>query len=654
MYTPDAPSLPSAAPLTAVAAARWRAARTAWRLDSRWLALVPLAVTVLATATEPDDSGVCNVQGICHTAGGESLAVWTLLAEILLLLLKPRIRPLIPPVALAVLWYAPQGLVEPLTRWSTVLAHVLLTAVLVGAELGRRRARQQLDELMNPPAPFPWTAVGAPPPMPPDGPPVGRRLLGVLLLAAALAVPLFGLWEQHRWEEAEQRSVRVTGVAAETDQDGLLSVRYQPPGGGDRRTARLDLWWAAVPQPGQYVPLLVDGDSVRAEGETYDLDGDLGLGAMIALPALLLLGSAFVHDARRTRPSFEGAAPALAVRLRADGRGGLLVLPVDGPPGARPLWRLLERDRYYWAHEGVPDDPEPAWIVEHPDLEGDDVDYPDHSDHSEGEEEAAADRARPDRIVPAVLYRGPDGLDPQLLFRPALLPGDPSWLAAVAAPAARAPRLRRALRTRRERDREREDTVAAISARTVADAPAPGAQPLPALRWELPLPVRALAGPLAAVALAALAVLLGGDGLWKGMLRPLWLGTVAVGAFAQACSWQLVADREGLRVATALRVRSYEWRQIGGAAVHKGALTVQLRSGEDLTANIRLMAALAGHLGERYDAVRLARTVAVAANRPDLRPVETLPEGLGRPQNLLNRLALTGYAVFTVAHYLAG
>ncbi|MFI6153599.1 hypothetical protein ACIBCA_12965 [Kitasatospora sp. NPDC051170] len=647
MYTPDAPSLPSAAPLTAVAAARWRAARTAWRLDSRWLALVPLAVTVLATATEPDDSGVCNVQGICHTAGGESLAVWTLLAEILLLLFKPRIRPLIPPVALAVLWYAPQGLVEPLTRWSMVLAHVLLTAVLVGAELGRRRARQQLDEIMNPPAPFPWTAAGPPPDIRRDGPPVGRRVLGGLLLAGALAVPLFGLWEQHRWEESEQRSVRVTGVAGETDRDGALPVHYQPPGGGDRRTAKVDLWWATVPRPGQYVPLLVDGDDVRAEGEAYDLDDDLSLGAMIALPALLLLGSAFAHDARRTRPSFEGAAPALAVRLRADGRGGLLVLPVDGPPEEPPVWRLLERDRHYWAHEGVPDDPEPAWISEHPDIEGDEADYPERPADPDPDE-------APDRTVPAVLYRGPDGLDPQLLLRPALSQGDPSWLVSAVAPTARAPRLRRAPRTRRERDREREETVAAISARTVADAPAPGARPLPALRWELPLPVRALGGPLAAVALAVLAVLLGGDGLWDGLLRPLWLGTVAVAAFARACSWQLVADSEGLRMATALRVRRFEWRRIGGAAVHKGTLTVQLRSGEDLTVNTRLMAALAGHFGERYDAVRLARTVAVAANRPDLRPAEALPEDLGRPQNLLNRLALTGYAVFTVAHYLVG
>ncbi|MFJ9697684.1 hypothetical protein [Kitasatospora sp. NPDC101183] len=646
MYSPDAPSLPSAAPFTASSADRWRAARTAWRLDSRWLALVPVGVLILAASLEPDTPGVCNEQGLCHEGWGETLAIWTVLAETVLLLLKPRVRALVPPVALALLWYAPNGLVHPLARWSTVLVHVLLTALLAAAELGRRRARQQLDEIMNPPVDFPWTAAGPPWPLnPPGPPPVGRRLLGGLLLAGAVALPLYGLWEQHQWDAVGERSVRVTGTAGESDAEGVLTVRYQPPGGGDTRTAKLDLWWADRPQPGQGVPLLLDGEHVRAEGEEYDLSEQLAFGGLLALPALVLLGSALVHDTRRHRPAFEGAAPALAVRLRADSRGGLLVLPVDAPPTARPLWRLAERDRFYWAHEGLPDDPEPRWVLEHPDIEGDETDYPEEPEPSPAAAPTASDT---DRTVPAVLYRGPDGIDPQLLLRPALVQGDPLWVASVVAPVARAPRVERAVRKRRER----EESVARISARTVAAAPAPGAEPLPALRWELPLPVRVLGGPLAAAAVAALSVLLGGDGLWEGLLRPLWLGTMVVAACARACSWQLVADRDGLRVATSLRVRRYQWRQVGAAAVHKGSLTVRLRTGDDLTVNTRLMAALAGHFGERFDAVRLARTVAVAAHRPDLRPAEALPDRLGRPQNLVNKLVLGAYAVFTVAHYL--
>lgn len=82
--TPDAPPLPSAAPLTAAAATRWRAARTAWRLDGRWPALLPAAFVILATAVEPTP-GDCNVQGVCRDTWGSSLAAWSVLAEVVLL-----------------------------------------------------------------------------------------------------------------------------------------------------------------------------------------------------------------------------------------------------------------------------------------------------------------------------------------------------------------------------------------------------------------------------------------------------------------------------------------------------------------------------------------------------------------------------------------
>ncbi|KJS54636.1 hypothetical protein [Streptomyces rubellomurinus] len=679
MYTPDAPSLPSAAPLTAAAAARWRAARTAWRLDSRWLAVVPLGFLILAAAVEPDTGGVCNAQGICRDSWGESLAIWTVLAETVLLLARPRIRPLVPIAALALFWYVPNGLVTPVARWSAVLLHVLLAAVLIGADLGRRKARQQLDELMAPPVAFPWTAAGAPSPVRPDGVPVGRRVLGCLLLVVAATLPLYGLWEQQRQEERDAAAVRVTGTAGEFDQDGLLTVHYQAPSARDvlkaapagsptGPTATLDVWWAERPKPGQSIPLLLDGDQVRAEGDDYDPSGQLVFGGLIALPGLLLLGSALAHDARRRRPGFVGAAPALAVRVRADARGDLLVLPVDGPPDGPALWRLKEWERYYWARDGHPDLPEhpgPGWLPEHPDLEGNEEDYPEpvlRQDPDEDEEEygelveratpeqAAAWSARAARSVPAVLYRGPDGPDQQLLFRPALLDGDPHWVAAVVAPAARSPRLTR----QGEHYRERELAVRALSARTLADAPAagPDTERLPALRWELPLPVRALTGPLAAVLIATAVVLLGDSGWWSGLVRPLWIGSMAVFLIGGAASWQLVADRDGLRVASAFRVRQIQWRQIGAAAVHRGRLTIRLHSGEEIAISTWLMAALAGHFGERYDPARLARTVALAAHRPDLRPAQARQDRLGSPQHLLNRLSVAGYAVFTVAHYL--
>ncbi|MFD4661183.1 hypothetical protein ACFWP2_36860 [Kitasatospora sp. NPDC058444] len=662
MFPSDAPPLPSAAPLTAAAAARWQAARTAWRLDGRLLALVPIGFVLLAGAVEPD-VGRCNVQNVCRETWGSSLAGWSVLAEIVLLATRAPVRVLVPPVVLALLWYLPQGLVTPLARWSAVLLHVLLTAVLLGAEAGRRRARRQLDELMAPPVHYPWTAAGAPSPVHRDGPPVLRRTLGALLLVVAAVFPVYGLWAQARADAAAERATRVTGTAGGSDRDGVLTVRFQPPGGGPERTAALDVRWQHRPRPGEPVPLLVDGDSVRAPGDDYDVSGQLSAGGLIALPGLVLLGSAAAAGARRDRPAFAGAAPALAVRVRADARGDLLVLPLDGPPDGPGLWRLVERDRYRWARHAAPDGEAPAWVPEHLGTGHEDADYPDPVlGHDEDEEEceelfdratpaeAAEWLARAGRSVPAVLYVGPDGPDRQLLVRPGLLDGDPHWVASVVAPAARPPRFGR----RSGRYRERELAVAALTAETVAAAPAagPDVEPLAARRWEMPLPLRAAAGPLAALLVAAVVVLRDDDGWWEGLLHPLWIGSTAILACAHTLSWQLVADRDGLRVATALRTRSYRWAEISAAAVHRNLLTIRLHGGREFSFLCGPAGRPAALLGGRYDPAAVARTVATAAHRPDLRPARALPDRLGGPQHLVNRLALTGYTVFTVAHYV--
>jgi hypothetical protein len=582
------------------------------------------------------------------------LAWWTVLAEIVLLIAKPRFRALVPPVALAVLWYAPGGLVSPLARWSAVLMNLLLAAVLIGAELGRRRARQQLDELAAPPVPFPWTAAGAPSPVHPEPEGPGRRVLGGLLLLVALALPLYGLWAQAGQRAADRQATGVFGTAGSTDRDGVLTVRFQPPGGGPERTAALDVQWQRQPQPGEPVTLLVNGDSVRAAGDDYDLSGQVAFGGLSALVGLLLLGSAAAANARRARPAFEGSAPALAVRVRTDARGDLLVLPLDGPPGRPALWRMVERDRYLWSPYGGPDGEGPAWVPEDMKTEGE-GEYPDPPSGGAGRygrptsAEAAARLVRARRSVPAVLYRGPDGPDRQLLVRPGLRDGDPRWVAAVVASVARAPRANR----KAEGRREEELAVAKLTARAVAAAPpaGPDARPVAARRWEIPLPLRVLPGPAMALLLGAAVVYLSGGGWWQGLLRPLWFGSSAILACGHALSWQIVADRDGLRVATALRVRHFRWQQITAAAVHRRRLIIRLRGGADLSVTGWLMSRLARHLGERYDPVELARVVATAAHRPDLRPKQVLPDRLGRPQRLVNTLSVAGFALFTVVHH---
>ncbi|MEV7023714.1 hypothetical protein, partial [Kitasatospora sp. NPDC093558] len=358
------------------------------------------------------------------------------------------------------------------------------------------------------------------------------------------------------------------------------------------------------------------------------------------------------------------------VRVRADSMGDLLVEPLDGPPGGPALWRLVEDDRYRWARHGAPDGVGPGWVSQHaqtPDMDGDFL-YPDyaldvHDDEEEEEDEhdpdagtplppaeAAARLAHAERTVEAVLYQGPDGPERQLLVRPGLLEHDPQWLAAVVAPDPRDPRVGRS----RQRYRNRDLAVSALTAETVAAAPDPGrdAEPMTARRWEMPFALRAAAGPATAVLLAALVVLLDADGWWSGLVRPLWAGCAWILFCARPLSWQMVVDRDGLRVATTLRSRTYRWQEINAAAVHRNALTIQLRSGEDVTVASRPAAWLAGHFGDRCDPREVARAVATAAHRPDLRPSTRLPDRLGSPQHVLNRIALLGFAAFTVVHYL--
>lgn len=516
---------------------------------------------------------------------------------------------------------------------------------------------------MAPPVPFPWTAAGAPSPVHPDGPPVLRRALGGLLLAAALAFPLYGLWGQARQQASAERADQVTGTAGDTDQDGVLTVRFHPPGGGPERTARLDVWWARSPQPGEAVPLLVDGAAVRAAGDDYDLTGALTAGGLLALPGLLLLGSAATANARRSRPSFAGSAPALAVRVRADARGDLLVQPLDGPPDGPALWRLVERDRYRWARYGAPGGEGPAWVPEHLEIEDDDADHLDLEVSYDEEEEEPRGRLRP--ADPGAGRRLARPRRPERAGR--AVPGARRAGAAAPGPP-RTAGPRPALGGGRGRPRRPGPTAGpahrglpgAGTGRRRPDsgdggrrpAAGPDAEPVPARRWEMPLPLRAVAGPVPALLLAGLVVLLGRSGWWGGLVHPLLTGTVAILACGRTLSWQMVVDRDGLRMATALRTRTFRWQEINAAAVHRNLLTVQLRSGEEVTVGSRPAAWLAGHFGDRYDPVELARAVATAAHRPDLRPHRSLPDRLGGPQHLLNRLSLAGYALFTIVHHL--
>ncbi|MFE2917972.1 hypothetical protein [Kitasatospora indigofera] len=672
------PALPAAPPLTAAAASRWRAARTTWpperrRLDSRLLALVPVAFIVLASALEPVASA-CTPAQPCVQSWPSALATFSVFAEVILLLARPRGLALVPVAVAAGLWYLPGGLQNEVCRWTALAAHGFLAVVLIGAELGRRRARHQLDVLMGTPEPYPWTLARVPSPVPPPARRGGRRLLGRLLVAAGVLLALTGLVRQAQSDHRAEGAVRVPGTVLSVDgPSGTARIGYRLPAGEAARVEaatgdaerpaaarpdhefEADILWSPLPAVGDTVPLLVDGeDRAVIEGQPYDPTDLAFAGALPALLGLLLLGSAS-RWVRIRRGLGEPCAPALAVLVQPDGRGSLLVRPVDGDGTAegRPLWRLRAAESYAWSERRGWREDAPRDGDDEDDDEGDDEDGGDdgreeyeEGDGAEHEHAAAAGPAR--RPVPAVLYRGPDGPYAQLLVRPRMpMAGpEPDWLAVVC----REDVLTPGQGPRHRHHPQDGPAVPAAAGRTIAATPADG-PPLPPQRWEMPLPLRLAAGPLVALAMAVLVHLLGSRSWGTGLVHPLLAGIPLFLAAAGALTWQAAIDGRGVAVVSGMTRRFVPWDKVNAAAVYRHRLAVQLTDGRELRIGSRPASLLSRHLGGPYDPQAVATAIATAAHRPARRPGAALRERLVSPQLLVNRAALTGYIVFVIARF---
>ena len=666
MPSPDAlpPPLPAAPLLTSAAAARWRTVRTAGppagrrldsrRLDNRWLALVPVAFVVLANSLEPV-AGACTPEQPCLQSWWSALATVAVLAEIVLLLVRPRGLALVPVVVAALLWYLPGGLQNEVCRLAALLLHGLLAAVLIGAELGRRRGRQQLDALMGGPVPYPWTFAGLASPVPAPTRRLLRCILGWLLILAAVLGGLMALADQADSDERARVADRVQGSVLSVDRDvDTARIGYRLPDGPAQRSFEADILWAPLPKPGDAVPLLVHEDWVRVEGQPYDPTGPAQAAALAGLLGVLLLGSAATW-VRTRRGLREPGAPALAVLVHPDGKGDLLVRPVDAGPDDPPLWRLRTRERYSWDGERWTNGADPAQD-EHfeddrdddEDGDGDDAGGQDAAPGTLPPELAAAVLTEANRPVPALLYRGPDGPYSQLLVRPPMMMDGaaPAWYAVVCREQVRPPR-------RGDRHRhflQEQLAVPALAAQSV-EADGEYGPPLPAQRWGMPLALRLAAGPVVALVLGLLEYGLGGQSWSSGLLHPLLFGITVFLAVTGALSWQAAMDGHGVEVASALSSRRIPWERVNAAAVHRHRLAIQLTDGQEVRIAGRPGRMLSRHLGGPYDPQAVATAIATAANRPDRRPGQELRERLVSPQLLLNRAALTGYVVFVIARF---
>lgn len=664
MSTP--PPLPAAPPFTAAEADRWRAARVWRRLESRWLALVPLALCVLAMSAGALPT-TCTAPASCLTPWTETATGTLLLVEALVLLARPPRLFAVPVVAGALIWLMPDGLPDGTTRWTALLAHAVLALALFRADRGRAAARRMLDGLAGPPVPFPWTMSAEPRPVGVTVLPRTPHVLAALAVLAGLALAVTGAVRQHADDARAVHAEAVEGTVLSADGDGSTArVGYETPRTGLPRTAELDVWWDYTPRAGDGLRLLADDDGfVRLWGDPYDpASWYVSAGLCAGAGGVLALSAA--AGARRRRVFTGQGAPAMRVLVSLDGSGDVLVRPFDAPSG-RPLWRLLPSDTYRWwsAAEGGP-----AWAPAKGPVEYNRYRLPDDDGRPGGPDdwaddwaddgsvpaqpvpapaEAAAMLSHADRPAPALLYLGPDGPSAQLLVRPA--GPEPVWIAQVAGAYPAPPVWWR----RRQRFGGEDLAVPALAAEAIAGAEAEEGPvlPEPARLVGMPLPLRCTAGLLFAVPAAALVHLTADGGWYGGLVRP---AATCIGMFMAvvgALTWQAGFDRDGLVLVTALRVRRWTWSEVNAAAVHRQRFTVQLRNGRTAGAAAWPSAVLARHLGSDCDPAEVARTVSVLTGSPGRRPVERLSGGgAGRPQILLNRLSLAAVLVFAVGRFV--
>ncbi|GAA4833963.1 hypothetical protein [Kitasatospora terrestris] len=635
-----APPLPAAPPFTPAAAEQWRATRVWRRWETRWLALLPVAVALLAMVSDTSCPAPTACADVPRWPG--VLAASLLVAEFFVLLARPRNLWAVPAVTGALVWLVPDGLPNQLTSAVSLLAHGLLAAVLGRVELGRRRARARAEALMGPPLPYPWTAAGAAASPITVRTPWIRRALGALLLTATAVLAVLGAVDRNDTEAriAAATRVQATVVAAGPDD---LTVRFPLPGSRRPTSVQLDNQWDDTPKPGDPLVVLADEHGfVRIAGDTFDPSGWAAGATASGTLGILLLASA-ARSVRRRRALTEAGAPALAVQVTLDGHGSPSVHPVGEHSGAPALWRLQVRESCSWT---ATDDNGPAWL--HEDTRSEKSGYADEFEPY-GVDEAARILEQAAQPVPGLLYQGPDGTSAQVLvYRPPTPGAD--WVADIAD---ERPLPHRRLRRKPGR-LEQELAVPALAAKTLAAVPdLPDAPRDPARVFGMPAAFRMAAGPLTAALLAGLVVLSSPDTFTGGVLRPLFFGTAAFIWTVSALGWQIAVDHDGVSTTGALRHQRIPWARVKAAAVHRGSLVIKLADSQEIRCGSLPGRLLHRHLGGPSSPTEAAETITLLAHRPARRPLATpaLPP-IDRTHLLVNRLSLAAFLTFSLAHYL--
>ncbi|WP_229852042.1 hypothetical protein [Streptomyces roseolus] len=448
-----------------------------------------------------------------------------------------------------------------------------------------------------------------------------RGRLSFVLAALLLGVAGFGCWQVQQVVEAyEERAAGATHLpgrvtALEQDDDDIDIVAVE----ADGRTHRFETAYPEDFPVDSRVDIVVDGDWAALVAEPYDAIGWelLAMAGSVAGLAFLANG---VDGRMRSRRLRREPLPVLHVLVREshdDGR--TWVFAADDPEGLRPI--LHFHSLYAFEEE---DDEEGG---EAPVVELDKI-----TEVLKGEDP-------PPPLREAVLYGAPyAGAEVAFVAFDDEDDVEVSVQCSVTAAKPVGPRLMERGQLRREREtpqRPRDEIAVGMT---------PSAGPR---TWTA-------RGFSRAVGLGLL--LVQGSGIWAALedgpsWHWLWLAVGLpwlVTAVATALTWRITADRDGLWVTGAWRVRRVPWNVI--TSVHHSDDGIRVGRAKDSSVELSPTgwAWLEHRLGHEPHAVRTAGELGALLLHPELRPLEEAPAGrqgmpVGPPLVALS--ALWGVAV---------
>ncbi|MFF2697973.1 hypothetical protein ACFVUQ_06360 [Streptomyces cyaneofuscatus] len=469
-----------------------------------------------------------------------------------------------------------------------------------------------------------------------------RGRFSFALAALMLAAAGFGSWQAQQvadaYEERAAGATHLSGlvVAQEQDDDGIDILKVE----ADERTHRFETLFPEDFPVGSRVDIVVDGDWAALVAEPYDVFGweTLVLGGAAAALGFFANGvDGRTRSARlRRRP-----LPVLKVLVREGHEDARTwVFAADDRQGLQPILH------FHSLHAFEEEDEEEQ--KEGDEGEADAVDLTKVRQILRGDDP-------PPPLREAVLYGAPyagaevalaarlDADEPEVLVEcsvTAVKPAVPGLVESgvTAAQPAVPGLLARGAKSRRRKNERR-------SVEEIAATMTPGS----GLRvWKAHGFSRAVGLFLLVVQGGGIWAMLDDGPSWSWLWLPVALGWL-ISTVATTLTWRITADRDGLWVTGAWRVRRVEWDAITAVRHHEDGIRIGTGKGHD---NVDLAptgwAWLERRLGREPYAVRAADEVRALHLDPELRPAEEAPasrQGMPAGPPLVALSVLWGAAV---------